>query len=377
MARPKVAIVGSVDETRIFDPPITDPAAARRACEELGRELAKSGWDIVVYSAKRMFIEADVVRGYAAHQPAHPGSIHVKSPLGKGSFDELRRFPELFDVRADPSRDWEVSFYRSLTGCDGVIVVGGGRSTLVTGLLALALRTPIVAIATFGGNATKLWEHLHGERGDATEEDIAEMATDWGENSARRLIQGLDRQRKARAERERGVSRQARKESWQTQISLTLAVLMLLGAVAALAIAWGWRPGSTGSVLVLALAPALAASGGALIRTSLDAGRDWGRAGVLGGAAGLITGLLYVASQLMGAPDVLETPDAEGVRRLLFFVLPIGFVAGLTFDAVFAKLRGTDVSQVDTLANAARQAPDQQYSAQMTTRDPQYPENGR
>ena len=40
MARPKVAIVGSVDEARTFDPPVTDPAEARLACERLGGELA-------------------------------------------------------------------------------------------------------------------------------------------------------------------------------------------------------------------------------------------------------------------------------------------------------------------------------------------------
>jgi hypothetical protein len=369
MARPRVAIVGSVDETRVFDPPVTDPAAARQACEDLGRELAKSGWDVVVYSAKRMFIEADVVRGYVAYTPASPGSIHVHSPLGKGSFDELRRHPELFDVRADSSRDWEVSFYRSLAGCDGVILIGGGRSTLVTGLIALTMRIPLVAMAAFGGNARKVWDRLHNERGDATEEDVAEMATEWRKDSARKLVEGLDRQRNARAARERDASRQARKESRHAQISLTLAVVLLLGAVAALVLAWGWRPGTAVSVGVLAIAPALSAAGGALIRTSLDAGRDWGRAGVLGGAAGLITGLLYIASQLVGAPDVLEIPDAEGVRRPLFFVLPIGFVAGLTFDAVFAKLRGADVSQADALANAVRRDGALQDSTQMPTPD--------
>ena len=50
MVRPRVAVVGSVDETRVFDPPVTDPAVARQACEELGGELAVAGWDLVVYS---------------------------------------------------------------------------------------------------------------------------------------------------------------------------------------------------------------------------------------------------------------------------------------------------------------------------------------
>ena len=64
MARPKVAMVGSVDEARTFDPPVTDPDEARLACERLGGELAAAGWDLVVYSAKSMFVEADVVHGY-------------------------------------------------------------------------------------------------------------------------------------------------------------------------------------------------------------------------------------------------------------------------------------------------------------------------
>lgn len=63
----------------------------------------------------------------------------------------------------------------------------------------------------------------------------------------------------------------------------------------------------------------------------------------------MIAGLLFVASQLVGAPDVLDTTAAQGVRRLLFFVLPIGFVAGLTFNAVYGRLRGADASQATTL----------------------------
>src|SRR5262245_12560266 len=126
--RPRVAIVGSVDETRALDPPVQNAAEARQACEELGRELANTGWDVVVYSAKSTFVEADFVRGYAsAVGSAQRGSIHVHTPRSKAGFDQFDDHPELFDIRADPSRDWEVSFYRSLAQCDGVLLVGGGR----------------------------------------------------------------------------------------------------------------------------------------------------------------------------------------------------------------------------------------------------------
>jgi hypothetical protein len=348
MERPQAAIVGSVDESRVFDPPVPDPAGARRACEELGRELAVAEWQLVVYSVKPKFVEADVVRGYVESGKATSKSIHLHAPIGKGSFVEYAEQPDLFDVRPDPSGDWEVSFYRSLSGCDGVILLGGGRSTLITGLIALTMRLPVLAVAAFGGNARKVWERLSGETGQS-EADRDEMGNPWEDSSAAQLVQNLERQRQQRLERERTEARRERTEARRANTSLTVAVILLLAAVAGLVLSCGSRPGSAGSIALLALVPMLAAAGGALIRTSLDVGRDWTRAGVLGGAAGLITGLLYVASQLVGSPTVLDPGQTAAVRRLLFFVLPIGFVAGLTFDAVYPKLRGTNVSQADTL----------------------------
>jgi len=350
VSRPQIAVVGSVDETRQFDPPVTDPAAARLACEELGQELAQAGWDLIVYSGKPAFVEADVVRGYLRADKTLPGSIHVRAPLGKGGFGEFSAHGEAFDIQPDPSGDWEVSFYRSLPSADGVLLVGGGRSTLVTGLIALTLRIPIIAAATFGGNAQKVWERLWNENNDATQEDVAAMAAGWQEGAATLLVRSAVAQRDAREHRARDEERRARWESRRTRIGLAVVVALLLLAVAGLAVAWGSQLGTGPGIALLVLLPTLTGAAGALIRTVLDAGRDWTRAAVLGAAAGLITGLLYVASQLIGAPDVLDAAAGAGVRRLLFFVLPIGFVAGLTFDAIYPKLRGTDVSQTQTLA---------------------------
>lgn len=156
-------------------------------------------------------------------------------------------------------------------------------------------------------------------------------------------------QRDALEQRARDEERRARRESQRTRIGLAVAVALLL-AVAGLAVAWGSQLGTGPGVAMLVLLPTLAGAAGALIRTVLDQGRDRTLAAVFGSAAGLITGLLYVASQLIGAPDVLDTSAGLGVRRLLFFVLLIGFVAGLTFDVIYTKLRGTDVSQTPTLA---------------------------
>jgi hypothetical protein len=41
-------------------------------------------------------------------------------------------------------------------------------------------------------------------------------------------------------------------------------------------------------------------------------------------------------------------PHRPGPRRLLLFVLAVGFIAGLTFDAVYATLRNQDVADTSS-----------------------------
>ena len=45
---------------------------------------------------------------------------------------------EYFNEKVDASSDWEVSFYRSLSKVDGLLVLGGGPSTLIAGQIALS-----------------------------------------------------------------------------------------------------------------------------------------------------------------------------------------------------------------------------------------------
>src|SRR3954447_16288630 len=144
-SRPVISIVGSVNPGRRYEPPLRNPDTAHQACEELGKELALKSCDLLVYSGSGEFIEADVVRGFIASNAATPASIHVRSPSDATAvFAEYDRHKELFDPRIDSSPDWEVSFYRSLVEGHGLIIIGGGRSTLITGLIALTFIIPLV-----------------------------------------------------------------------------------------------------------------------------------------------------------------------------------------------------------------------------------------
>lgn len=239
------------------------------------------------------------------------------------------------------------ALYRSLSSSDGVLLVGGGRSSLTTGLIALTLRIPLVSIASFGGVARQVWEVLDTEPNFATDEEIALMAqSGWRPNSAERLIRSLVDQGTRRVAEELEKQRTARRESRRTLTSLGIASSLLLLALCAIPLAWGQTPGTTRNLAILTAAPLLAATAGAIFRSAFDVGHDWAKTALLGFAAGAISFLLFVAAQLATTPDALE---GTGARRLLIFVLAIGFIAGFTFDSVYGRVRAADVARISVI----------------------------
>jgi hypothetical protein len=116
---PIIAIVGNVK---------THPNAPE-AAEALGSALAKARLRILVYSSGEDFLERHIVKGYVASQAAAKRSVQVRYALhgSKPAFPEQQTHAEVFDWRPDPSPDWEVSFYQSLSDADGILLMGGGR----------------------------------------------------------------------------------------------------------------------------------------------------------------------------------------------------------------------------------------------------------
>jgi hypothetical protein len=349
-----IAIVGSVDTGRAYDPELRYAEGAKQAAEQLGTELALAGYGIIVYTSAPGFIEADVVRGYIAAGRAEAGSIQVWFPQGAelATFPEAAQHRDLFDFHADDSRDWEVSFYRSLARADGLLLLGGGQSTFIAGIVGLTYRIPMVAIPRFGGNAEKVWELLARDRGTGlvTEEEIAAMGRPvWQESFAAQLVQILrDQQARKQAERDAErrdellQSRQRRRES-------LVAGLLFLTAVMSIPLGFqAFEPGTTASYALLFATPLVAGAAGSAIRMVFESGsRKLTETAVLGLIAGGVSVILFLLSQLASTPDLLSGKGlAESQSRgLLLFGVVIGFVAGFTFEAVYKRWSSVEVGQ--------------------------------
>jgi hypothetical protein len=374
--RPRIAVVGSVDARREYDPPLRDADRARAACHELGRELALAGYDLVVFADGDHYAETLVARGYAAASvpggriTAHPSRNQEYAPeLAEGS-------QVLITTVRDTGSEWEVPYYRTLFEVDGVVLVGGGRSTRVSGIVALAHGVPVVPLAAFGGGAGQVWVYLDGSGELVDREDVRTLGESWSpgphstgetadtggsgstrgpgaaqasagaagptgspgttEGSARRTVGVLRRQIQRRAERRRQAERARRWGRWTESAGLVGAILLLVAALASIVLAGGPGPADAVSLTLLLAGPMCAAVSGALIRDSFGQAPSALHACARGLGAGAVAVLLYVAAQLLTVPELLVELDA---RRLLFFVVPVGFTAGFTFDLVFERLR--------------------------------------
>ena len=355
---PTIAIVGSVN---------LHPGAPAAAVS-LGNELAKAGLRIIVYSGRDGDLEGPLVHGYTASKVGARRSIEVRYPLNdtQPEFPERQTNPDLFDPRPDGSPDWTMSFYQSLSEGDGILIMGGGETTRIAGLVAMGYRTAVLTLPCFGGAALDLWKTLLPGRDLPTADERALMARpDFTDADYAACIQSLKDQiaRKAEAARQQRLEEIRR----ETNVSLhaVFAFVMFLLSVIAVPVAWGMQLSAVFAIWLLFMSPLLAGVAGSTSRLILDL-RDGSApmttqstvtTAALGLIAGGVAGLLFITAQVTTAPAARpgQIISPEQASKLVPFGILIGFVAGLTLDAVFRKLISSDV--VDTSAIEIKRRP--------------------
>ena len=338
-SRPLIAVLGDASKC-------SDPVAARRACEALGAELARRGCRIVVFSSSRDYVEWELVKGYLSVAGTPPASIEVRYPPDlEGRFeDEVPGDPRF--LRSRQTGDWEASMYPAFASFDGLLLIGGSRTTRIMGLFALGAKTSLATLGGMGGAAGDVWTHLKADRHSvATEDELNLMAErEWHHGSAPRLVEALLGQR----ERRLHVEREAARATTDGRRAQTLTRLAVIGCALFLAVLCAMVELSVATVprwasWVLYGTPALAGASASAIRVIYD---HWSaprpdlepQAIVLTIALGFwgagVVGVLFLLPQLW----VLGALDASHVFKLCGFSVPVGFVAGLTLDKVFPRL---------------------------------------
>jgi hypothetical protein len=340
MQSPLIAIVGSADRTRQYEPEV-DTTAAVAIAREIGRELSKQGCRLLVYGSK--FIEAQAVKGFADAKPRSNKLIIVRRPQNQASvFSEEKTHPALFEYQLDTSDEWEVSFYRSLTSSDGVVLLGGGLSTLIAGQVAIGARIPLVAIAQSGGAARKVWQTISPGEDLSTSDEKTLMGAPWTEGSAAAIVKALvDQQNRRNAVENKPIRNHA----------IAAAVLFCVSFAIALLSA-----SSSRQIWELYLSGLIGGGSGGLIRNVYEK-----RFGIdptlpsltvsltLGMIAGGLAAMLYAGAQ----PGSINLSGDAGLR-VVFFTLIVSVVGGLTSETVYRKLLGLNVVHTRWLAEEVK-----------------------
>lgn len=367
--QPLIAIVGSIDRKRERELGLKDLNTAQQAAEELGRELAKANCRLLVYSIKPDFVEFYVVRGYIRSGVAQPNSIQVRYPLAiqQPPFPDQGINNSIIDWRPDCSIGWEHAFYRSIEYADGMILIGGGQSTLISGLVAMGHRIPLLTLASFGGSASKVWETLSTERDLVDKSHIPFMASpEWTQDSAAKGVDVLLRQRKRLKDDKQKQRLDELRKNANIKCQALVAAFLFITALACVPLAWGSTLSYATLLWLLFFSPVLGGISGATIRSVFD----WRQGSIphttqsiittltLGLIAGGVAGLLFIAAQMTAIPiggDAATIKVLQEARAisLIPFTVGIGFIAGLTLDTVFRRLLKIDVIRTEGVAASA------------------------
>lgn len=359
-----IAVIGSANPKRNdashqwpYEPRLRQVEHALDACEQLGAELARAGWDIVVYAGEGSndegFIEPAVVRGYLSAGSPRTGCVRV---LYSRHYDTPRftvrdDYPDAFDYREDMSTDWEPSFFRSLGDVDAALIVGGGHSSYLAGLVCLGRKIPLLAVATFGAAASRILDAMAHSGTPLSRKDFAILGRpEWSADSARLLVASIASQRAALDREREDLQRQLRTRRRSHHASVALGIFVVASLIIPTALVVD-EANTWGELVLLFIGPIVAGASGGTVRTLLPRTNEveittLGSA-ALGAVAGGITGLLYLTAQLTSSSETsLGALSAREYHTFVLFSVALGFVAGLALDSVYQKLVNAGAAEV-------------------------------
>lgn len=318
---------------------------AKKMASEIGEAFANAGLGLVVYFSDDESLEPHVVSGYVKALPLDSPDRCIRVRFAESQknmvrFAEQLTRSELFDLNLFAGQDWEAPFYRSLAatdGVDGVLLMGGARSTLIAGQIALARSLPILAIARFDGAAGAVRTELAIGARDYPSSST-HNATELIERLKGSLLKRTEQQEQTRLLQTKylAASSQRYKSVWAATAFIGLLSTVYFGV--AQVPTPRFYPFLTFTGLVAA------GSTGALVRSMIWGAEETRLATsfLLGGIAGFIVGLAYLIPQWVGAHGVLD-PTASGVSATdkIQFVsaVLVAVSAGVGFDTVFTRLK--------------------------------------
>ena len=319
-------------------------------CRELGVAFARAGFDIIVGSESENVADRYVLEGMATVEGRHrvwilrpeTGEMHFADRLAANGGKI-----EIFHRRVRGS--WSAGRVPQILAADAVLLVGGAGGTLTAGYVAPALERPVLAVASFGGAAAKLWPDLeayYNRLGDLSDQ-VGALRERWKSGNADlavRIIQEL-------------VKRRIFKSKPRLPLGVYMSSLVLFLVLWVYLFTNPFVHASYSFFAMLGLAGLL----GAILRNNLRMMFDptaifsWSELLIEVGA-GLLLGfalaLLYLVGSLTvtGKTESVLIPDSnEAFQRVAVVMTLLGLGGGLMIEQAADRVRGWFAERLSSL----------------------------
>ena len=133
-----------------------------RAAEEIGNELAKRGFCVMIGSEDENTFDFHVAQAMLQHksvtEATDPRIEVYRAEDGRYPFcDQMNQQPRLFAVKQFPTQEFRIAHTLAAARADAVIVMGGMDKTPLVATTASLMRKAVIPVATFGGAAEDVW----------------------------------------------------------------------------------------------------------------------------------------------------------------------------------------------------------------------------
>jgi hypothetical protein len=349
-----VAVVGSARPDTIGEP--ADLESARAAAKQIGFQLAREGFGLMVFSSDERFIAPFVVKGYLDCEAAAGRSV-VDAASVSHPTRYLETYPELaskgvFVQAPDHHQDWEVGYFTALKErADALLVIGGGDSALAAAIHCIDCNKPVYCVARFGGAAELAWKYLSAIGSPLLEPDeIRKMAGRTLESSqavGTVLSQQLRRRQRLK-NGDKPVDGIVAASWWCIVLTLLFVLSMAFNMMPSA------RPTSIGLFYLLFFASLLLGGGAGSVTRQLFSNRRASRLRplstslALGFGAGFFVGCSYAIPHILSVSNNWRSESADAMVLALSLMPPlVAYTAGIGSDYVYARLTSAAKIQAD------------------------------
>ncbi|BFM07732.1 hypothetical protein [Halioxenophilus aromaticivorans] len=313
----------------------------KSACKDIGNELSKRGYKVIVCSENQHTADPHIVDGINNDNNNRTKVEIIRSEEENNTAPFYEKREEFENIEFTFSRcagGWKTTHLKAIINSDILLTIGGKDSVWVAANSARLLNKPVISIPCFDGTSRKIWEKLNDEyrRTGIDEGVLGQIREPWGngsEDSLEKLIASVFKSNKAELASSKIIT-------YLTTFCLSL--IFIVGWVILFSIE-NLAPGriSVMTMVVICSMMGVMLRGITSDRYSHNWNEFWARLipdAIKGVLIGFVLALVHLFSELTINGSISDLSDKSSFIRISLSISLIAILAGFALDKSLDKI---------------------------------------